>query len=114
MRIWRRWAPLLPFQVRSGTIDYLYGAGLAGIRLEIDSGLNFSLLSDDEIDTAIRYALQELNSFPRWLAQVAGSRPMIAAEVFRRQITADASMLDSACARHQKCRAERGSRGLRA
>ncbi|MCK4821255.1 hypothetical protein KA005_36150, partial [bacterium] len=79
---WRRWRPPLPHKMKDprktehGTL-----VGLAGLRIEAEEGLDFSILSTEEAKNAAHYALRELNGFPEWFPSLVKEQPDILSEV---------------------------------
>jgi hypothetical protein len=73
-RWWRRHEPPLP-QPGSNSILLVNLAGLTGISLEVERGLDFARLADHEVERAARYALYELNGFPLWFDALVAARP---------------------------------------
>jgi len=61
-------------------------AGLTGLTLEIDDGLDLHSLSPDEARRAAIYALHEMNSFPFWFEDLVAAQPQIVEPVLREMI----------------------------
>ncbi len=71
---WRRHEPPLP-QPGNHSIALVILAGLTGLSLEVERGLDFASLTDSEVERAVRYALYELNGFPLWFDAVLAAHP---------------------------------------
>ncbi len=61
-------------------------AGLTGLTLEIDNGLDLNALSPDEARQAATYALYELNSFPAWFEDLLAAHPVATKAVLQQAI----------------------------
>jgi hypothetical protein len=73
-RWWRRHEPPLP-EPGSNSVSLMNLAGLTGLSLEAERGLNFASLADAEVERAARYALYELNGFPVWFDDLVAAHP---------------------------------------
>lgn len=73
-RWWRRHDPAIrtPGNNEVLLIDL---AGLTGISIDVERGLDFSTLTDVEVERAGRYALFELNGFPMWFDALLAAHP---------------------------------------
>lgn len=82
-RSWRKFVPPLPHEKSiPGQVDGQLMIGLAGIQsMIVDGQLSFDSTSDADIRLITRYAVQEMNGFPTWLAGLANARPAPVAEV---------------------------------
>lgn len=62
---WRHYDPAIP-QPGATSIPSASLAGLTGLSLAIEDGLDLATLSNAEVALAVRYALYELNALPIW------------------------------------------------
>jgi hypothetical protein len=74
-RWWRKHDPS-PRQLGSNQVRFVDLAGLTGLSLEIERGLDLKALSDEEVDRAVRYALYELNGLPNWFDSLRVAHPL--------------------------------------
>lgn len=91
---WKTFAPPYPHEktVRNAVDDRVV-VGLVGLQtLWREGHLDFIKLSEDEINTAIRYACNELNSFPEWFQLLAGLRPAETAKALGLAIDGECSL----------------------
>ncbi len=86
-RCWRRW-PLPVPGANLSTTPYAAVIGLAGIKAEVDDGLDFHALSPVEAETAACLALYE-NGLPSWLSRLIVAHPTKVRDVFCRQIAVE-------------------------
>jgi hypothetical protein len=75
---WKTFSPPYPHEKPNrNSVDQRVIVGLVGLQtLWQEERLDFASLSDDEIDKAIRYALNELNGLPEWFQYMAEARPV--------------------------------------
>jgi hypothetical protein len=74
---WRTFCPQLPHEKPSAnTIDDRVIVGLAGLQAMCKEGdFPAAILTEDDAQLATRYAVNELNGLPAWLAQLATVHP---------------------------------------
>jgi len=90
---WRQFSPQLLHEkedrnsVQCGTI-----VGLAGLAFDVDDGLDWSTLSEQEAERATRYAVENLNGFPDWLSELARVHPEPVRAIFQTCAVADWSL----------------------
>jgi hypothetical protein len=87
-RWWRRHEPEMR-DPGSNTVMNKSLAGLTGLSLDIERGLDLAALSDADVDRAVRYALHELNGFPVWFEALLAAHPNVVTEVLRRVVSAE-------------------------
>jgi hypothetical protein len=80
---WRRYAPTLRSEVGgdSRTTPWPVIIGLSGLAMEARGKDWEQGLREDEVRLAVRYALWELNGFPRWFAGLARTHPRAVVDV---------------------------------
>jgi hypothetical protein len=80
---WRRYTPTLRSEVGgdSHTTPWPVIIGLSGLGMEARGKDWETRLSKDEVRLAVRYALWELNGFPRWFASLTHAHPKTVADV---------------------------------
>ena len=83
---WRKNAVAIP-NPSSNTILSSDMAGLTGLTLEIDDGLDLRSLSPEEARLAAIYAFHELNVFPFWFEDLVASQPAVVEGVMREVIS---------------------------
>jgi hypothetical protein len=88
---WRTFRPELPHEsadpsrIPNGLI-----VGLTGLHTAwVDGELDWGGLSDEEVKTATRYALREMNGFPAWFQELCSRRPAQVGEVFAESIAGE-------------------------
>jgi hypothetical protein len=86
---WRTWRPPLPHEGPPRQTPGEVGIGLAGIKWELERGLNLVELKSDATENAVRYALFEYNGFPVWLAQLAELHPDDVQRILVREVAAE-------------------------
>ncbi|MDO9452794.1 MAG: hypothetical protein Q7J29_08025 [Stagnimonas sp.] len=88
---WPQFTPLLPHEKADPSRgDGRIPVGLAGIAAALQDGeLRFSDLNAKDANTAFRYAFNEINSHPPWLAALAESQPQVAHTVWRECIAGE-------------------------
>lgn len=59
------------------------------IGMEIRGGLELDMLADNNVDTALRYALRTLGRFPAWLELLVAAKPQLVSPILDAVITAD-------------------------
>ncbi|ROL70732.1 NACHT domain-containing NTPase [Pseudomonas vranovensis] len=84
---WRAYQP----QTRSegaepNSIPYAVVFGLAGLDIELENSRAIVCLSEAEVESAMRYALWEINGFPRWFEALFQQWPAAASKVLRKEI----------------------------
>jgi hypothetical protein len=74
---WRRYKPKLRFEGKSTNhIPFSVIFGLTGLRIEACEIQNWaSTLNKDDVDIAFRYAMAELNGFPKWISSLFEAFP---------------------------------------
>lgn len=74
---WRSFTPLLPHEKPNpNQIDSRVAIGLTGINLALEAGeVTYKGVTEAEVVVATRYAVSELNGFPKWLAGLANQEP---------------------------------------
>ncbi|MEW6669398.1 MAG: hypothetical protein AB1512_29655 [Thermodesulfobacteriota bacterium] len=83
MRFWRTWKPPFPHEkAEQHTIENGVIAGLTGIALAVDGGLDLQTLSEQDAGIAACYATREF-SFPAWLPRLAEAQPSIVRQKVR-------------------------------
>jgi len=70
---WRKWTPPLPHEkVEPNKTDLRVIIGLSGISISLaDGDLDFAKIPSQEARLACRYAVNEMNEFPKWLSTLA-------------------------------------------
>ena len=88
---WRHFSPLLPYEKEQrNSVDLRVVVGLVGLQtLWRGDHLDFSALSDPEVDQAVCYACNELNSFPEWFPALSAARPVETARTLGRAISGE-------------------------
>jgi len=81
--VWQQFLPLLPHEKPiSLQTDHRVIVGLAGLQAAIsDNELDFKQLSNEKARLAVRYAVNEMNGFPQWLAELAKQHPLAVQDV---------------------------------
>lgn len=75
-RSWRIFLPPLPHENTSSRIDNRLIAGLVGLQASVDDGeVQFPTISNEDVERATRYAVNEINGFPPWFYDLARQRP---------------------------------------
>jgi hypothetical protein len=87
-RWWRKYEPPLP-QPGPRSTPFVVLAGLTGLSLECDRGLDLATLSDEEVERAARYALYEINGFPHWFEALCAAHPARVKEVLARALRSE-------------------------
>lgn len=81
-RSWRRYAPPLKSTLENrSAVENGVLTGLTALALAFRDGEDFAALSPEDTAVATRYALRELNQFPRWLTVMAESKPDVVAPI---------------------------------
>ncbi|NJK30956.1 MAG: hypothetical protein HC927_00330 [Deltaproteobacteria bacterium] len=92
---WRVFRPPFKFeQDNRNTISGDVTIGLAGLQLEFADGLDPSGLDDEEVEIAVRYAVQQINGLPSWFDSLAETHPDKVAEALRPAVEADLHLQD--------------------
>jgi hypothetical protein len=88
---WRTYRPQLPHECPdSSCIPNELVIGLTGLHMAwADGEFTPALLSDDDVKTATRYAMREINGFPVWLLPLAEARPDLIGEIFAECVVAE-------------------------
>lgn len=76
-RLWRTKAPTFKENEPNSTF-HISAAGLQGLNLEFAEGGSLPPLTDAEIRRALRYALIEINGYPKWFWPLVEAYPAIA------------------------------------
>jgi len=84
-RAWRGFSPPLPHEkTNPNSVSAWVIVGLAGIQSAIvDGELAWDSISDDDARLITRYAVKEMNGFPKWFHRLAEARHGPVAEVLR-------------------------------
>ena len=74
---WRKWTPPLPHEnLEPNKTDIRVIIGLSGINISwADGDLDFAKIPSQEARLACRYAVNEMNEFPKWLPALAEHHP---------------------------------------
>lgn len=75
-RLWRNKAPTFNESEPNST-PYISVAGLQGLNLELADGAALPVLTDPEVRRALRYALLEINGYPKWFWPVVEAYPAV-------------------------------------
>lgn len=73
-RLWRDKAPTFKENEPNSTF-HISAAGLQGLNLELADGMNLPVLTDQEVRRALRYALLEINGYPKWFWPLVNAYP---------------------------------------
>lgn len=68
------------------SIPYAVVFGLAGLDIELENAHAIACLNEAEAESAMRYALWELNGFPRWFEALLQQWPVVTGKVLRQEI----------------------------
>ncbi|MDB4956297.1 MAG: uncharacterized protein JWO36_3866 [Myxococcales bacterium] len=79
---WRRRSPPMP-DPSDESVEILNLAGLVGLTMDIDDGLDVRSLAPDEVSKAATYALYEINALPYWFDDLVVAHEGIVAAVLR-------------------------------
>ena len=86
-RFWRTWTPPLPHEKeKPNETDNRVPIGLSGLAIEVEDGLDFTLLPAAEAMVATTYAADEMNGFPDWITPLAKHHPTAVTDILRRGI----------------------------
>lgn len=80
-KLWRSRPPTFE-ESAPRTTYFLTVAGLQGLHFELGDGTNLPPLTDDEVRSALRYAVFEINGYPKWFWPLVSSNEEVAAEEF--------------------------------
>lgn len=86
-RFWRKFKPPLPHE--TGDAPNGVHVGLLGIAWDLEDGWALERATIDEAETMARYAVHNLNSFPKWFETVTKAHPDTVSKVLRRSIDAE-------------------------
>jgi len=75
-RLWRDKPPKFKEDEPNSTF-HIAAAGLQGLHLELGDGTQLPKLSDDEVRRALRYALIEINGYPKWFWPLVEAHPKV-------------------------------------
>lgn len=88
---WRRYRPKLRSEGKTHnrtTLSVIFG--LTGLSIEARETENWAIgLSEDEADTAFRYAMDELNGFPDWMPALFAAYPEQMTQLLLREVDRD-------------------------
>ena len=87
-RWWRRHEPSIA-EPGNNLVSLVNLAGLTGLSLEVERGLDFATLTDAEVERATRYALYELNGFPIWFDALRRTHPSLVNAVLQQVVRAE-------------------------
>jgi len=84
---WRGYQPRTRSEgAAPNSIPYAVVFGLAGLDIELENEDAVTRLSDAEVESAMRYALWEINGFPRWFEALYRLHPAAAAKILSPEI----------------------------
>ncbi|MCP2226824.1 hypothetical protein OKW12_002237 [Pseudomonas silensiensis] len=84
---WRGYQPRTRSEgATPNSIPYAVMFGLAGLDIELENERAITRLSDAEVESAMRYALWEINGFPRWFESLYRLHPAAATKILRPEI----------------------------
>lgn len=88
INFWRSYRPTLTSEgAAANSTPYQVIFGLIGLAIEAkEEAPNFSQMSADDADYAVRYGLLELNGFPEWFPALIGFYPRLVQEIVMREI----------------------------
>ena len=75
-RLWRDKAPTFKESEPNSTF-HITAAGLQGLELELGDGTALPALTDAEVRRALRYALLEINGYPKWFWPLVEAHPAV-------------------------------------
>lgn len=75
-RLWRDKAPTFKESEPSSTF-HITAAGLQGLELELADGTALPVLTEPEVRRALRYALHEINGYPKWFWPLVKAYPAV-------------------------------------
>ncbi len=75
-RLWRDKAPTFKESAPNSTFN-ISAAGLQGLNLELADGMSLPVLTDPEVRRALRYALLEINGYPKWFWPLVEAYPVV-------------------------------------
>lgn len=75
-RLWRTKAPEFKESEPNSTF-HIVAAGLQGLSLELGTGEALPALTDAEVRRALRYALIEINGYPKWFWPLVEANPAV-------------------------------------
>ncbi len=75
-RLWRDKAPTFKESEPNSTF-HISAAGLQGLNLEFADGTALPALTDAEVRRALRYALLEINGYPKWFWPLVEAYPVV-------------------------------------
>lgn len=75
-RLWRAKAPTFK-ESEPNTTFHISAAGLQGLNLELTDGTVLPVLTDSEVRQALRYALLEINGYPKWFWPLVEAYPAV-------------------------------------
>lgn len=78
-RLWRNQPPRFKEDEPNSTF-HIAAAGLQGLHLELGDGARLPKLSDDEVRRALRYALIEINGYPKWFWALVEAHPTVSVD----------------------------------
>lgn len=76
-RLWRTKAPQFK-ETEPNSTFHISAAGLQGLNLELVQGEALPILTDAEVRRALRYALLEINGYPKWFWPLVEAHPAVA------------------------------------
>jgi hypothetical protein len=75
-RLWRDKAPTFKESEPNSTF-HISAAGLQGLNFELADGTTLPVLTDSEVRRALRYALLEINGYPKWFWPLVEAYPAV-------------------------------------
>lgn len=75
-RLWRDKAPTYKESEPNSTF-HITAAGLQGLELELSDGTALPVLTEPEVRRALRYALHEINGYPKWFWALIKAYPAV-------------------------------------
>ncbi|MGS1011168.1 hypothetical protein [Achromobacter anxifer] len=76
-QLWRSRPPKFE-ETEPNSTFHISVAGLQGLSLEFSQGKTFPPLTDEEVRRALRYALVEINGYPKWFWPLVEAHPNVA------------------------------------
>lgn len=88
---WRRHKPKLRSEGKStNSIPFSVIFGLTGLSIEANEIQNWaSTLNEEDVDIAFRYAMEELNGFPKWMPSLFEAFPDLTTSLLLREVDKD-------------------------
>jgi len=94
---WRAYKPKLRSEgiEKPNSVPHAVVLGLCGLEIESEETKDWPKgLSDEEAKLAIRYALWEMNGFPKWLRKLNANFPNVVCDIFIREISWECQELE--------------------